>query len=187
MMIKQSLFLSLFIMVAAICTPNSSFSQSTSGGTGIVSPNTQPPSGGPQAPDVLQDQPDFPDYIVAPRDSLNPFGLSTMSGSKDVDYRDSVGTLGTNTKRPSNIEVNSPKERIPEEDADKSNQGSEDSFIEADVINQPPASTSRKHENIYRWTDEEGVLHVTNELGSVPPKYQEQAVRQSSTGQGVNR
>jgi hypothetical protein len=185
-MIKQSLFLSLLIIVAAICTPNNSFSQSTSGGTGIVSPNAQPPSGGSQTPDVLQGQPDFPDYIVAPRDSLNPFGLSSMSGSTDVDYRDSAGTLGTTTKRPSNLEVNRPKEQIPEEDADKSNQGSEDSFIEADIVNRPPPSTSRKHENIYRWTDEEGVLHVTNDLGSVPPKYQEQAVKQSSTAQGAD-
>jgi hypothetical protein len=168
--------------------PIKSFSQSTSGGTGIVSPDAPPPSGGSQTPDVLQGQPDFPDYIVAPRDNLNPFGLSTMSGSKDVDYRDSAGTLGTTTKRPSNIEVNSPKEQIPEEGADESNQGSEDSFIEADIVNQPP-STSRKlkQESIYRWTDEEGILHITNDLGTVPPKYQEQAVRQSITGQGVNR
>jgi hypothetical protein len=185
-MIKQCLFLSLFIMVGAVCAPNSTFSQSTSGGTGIVSPNAQQPSGGPQAPDVLQGQPDFPDYIVAPRDSLNPFGLSTMSGSTDVDYREGVGTLGTTSKRPSNLDVNSPKEPIPEEDADENSQGSEDSFIEADVVNQPPPSTSRKHQNIYRWTDEEGVLHVTNDLGSVPPKYQEQVVKQSSTGQGVS-
>jgi hypothetical protein len=188
-MIKQGLFFLLFILVSTIYTPVISFCQSTSGGTGIVSPNAQPPSGGSQAPDVLQGQPDFPDYIVAPRDNLNPFGLSTMSGSKDVDYRGSVGTLGTTTKRPSNLEVNSPKEQIPEEGADKSNQGSEDSFIEADIVNQPPPSSSRKHKevSIYRWTDEEGVLHVTNDLGTVPPKYQEQAVRQSGTGHGINR
>lgn len=185
-MIKQSLFLSLLIIVAAICTPNNSFSQSTSGGTGIVSPNAEPPSGGSQTPDVVQGEPDFPEYIVAPRDSLNPFGLSSMSGSTDVDYRDSVGTLGTTTKRPSNLEVNRPKEQIPEEDADKSTQGSEDSFTEADIVNRPPPATSGKHENIYRWTDEEGVLHVTNDLGTVPPKYQEQAVKQSSTAQGAD-
>ena len=186
-MSKQTLFLSLFVIFAAIYTPINSFSQSTTGGTGMVSPNAEPQSGGTQTPDVLQGQPDFPDYIVAPRDSLNPFGLSTMSGSKDVDYSDSVGTLGTTTKRPSNIEVNSPKEQIPEEGADESNQGSEDSFIQADIVNQPLLSTSRKRESIYRWTDEEGVLHVTNDLGTVPPKYQEQAVRQSTTGHGVNR
>lgn len=187
-MIKQTLFFSLFIIVAAIYTPINSLSQSTSGGTGVVSPNAQPPSGGSQTPDVLQGQPDFPDYIVAPRDNLNSFGLSTMSGSKDVEYRDSVGTLGTTTKRPSNVEVNRPKEQIPEEGAEEKNQGSEDSFIQADIVNQPP-STSRKDKqaSIYRWTDEDGVLHVTNDLGTVPPKYQEQAVRQSSTGQGVNR
>jgi hypothetical protein len=189
-MIKQTLFFSLFIIVVAIYAPINSFSQSTSGGTGIVSPNAQPPSGGSETPDVLQGQPDFPDYIVAPRDNLNPFGLSTMSGSKDVDYRDSAGTLGTTTKRPSNIEVNSPpKKEIPEEGADESNQASEDSFTQADIVNQPPTSASRRHkqESIYRWTDEEGVLHITNDLGTVPPKYQDQALRQSTAGQGVNR
>ena len=188
-MSKQTLFLSLFVIFAAIYTPINSFSQSTTGGTGMVSPNAQPQSGGSQTPDVLQGQPDFPDYMVTPRDSLNPFGLSTMSGSKDVDYRDSAGTLGTTTKRPSNIEINRPKEQIPKESADESNQGSEDSFIQADVVNKPPSSTSSKneHERLYRWTDEEGVLHVTNDLGTVPPKYQEQAVRQSTTGHDVNR
>lgn len=187
-MTKQTVFFSLFITVATIYTPINSFSQSTSGGTGMVSPNAAPPSGGSQATDVPQGQPDFPDYIVAPHDSLNPFGLSTMSGSKDVEYMDSVGTLGTTTKPPSNIEINKPKEQIPEEGADKSNQGSGDSFIQADIVNQPPSSTSGKHkrESIYRWTDEQGVLHVTNDLGSVPPKHQEQALRQAATGQGVN-
>lgn len=186
---KQTLFFSLFIIVAAIYIPINSFSQSTSGGTGMVSPNAAPPSGGSQTTDVSQGQPDFPDYIVAPRDSLNPFGLSTMSGSKDVDYRDSVGTLGTTTKRPSNIEVNKPKQQTPEEGAEKTSEGSEDSFNQADIVNQPPSSTSGKHksESIYRWTDDQGVLHVTNDLGSVPPKHQEQALRESVTGKGIKQ
>jgi hypothetical protein len=186
---KQTLFFSLFIIVAAIYTSINSFSQSTSGGTGMVSPNAAPPSGGSQTTDVPQGQPNFPDYMVAPRDSLNPFGLSTMSGSKDVEYRDSVGTLGTTTKRPSNIEVNKPKKQIPEEGTDRGNQGSEDSFNQADIVNQAPSSTSHGHkrESLYRWTDEKGVLHVTNDLGSVPPKHQEQALRQSTTGQGVKQ
>lgn len=183
-MIKQTLFFSLFIIVVAICTPINSFSQSTSGGTGIVSPNAQPPSGGSQTPDAVQGQADVPGYDVYPGVDLNPFGLSTMSGSKDVDYREGAGSLGATTKRPSNIEVNSPpKKEIPEEGADGSNQASEDSFTQADIVNQPPTSASRRHkqESIYRWTDEEGVLHVTNDLGTVPPEYQEQALEQSST------
>lgn len=186
-MIKQSLFFSLFIIFSGIYTTINSFSQSTAGGTGMVSQNPQSPSGGSQNPDVLQGQPDFPDYIVAPRENLNSFGLSTMSGSTDVKARGSAGTLGTTTKRPSNLEVNRPKEEIPEEETDKRNQGSQDSFIQADIVNQPPPSTSRRHKNIYRWTDEQGVLHVTNDLGSVPPEYQEQALKQSSAGQGVNK
>lgn len=186
-MIKHALFFSLFIIFAAICTPIYSFSQSNGGGTDIVSPNAQAPSEGSQNPEVLQNQPDFPDYIVSPRENLNSFGLSTMSGSTDVKARDDVGTLGTTVKRPSNIEVNKSKEQIPEKQAEKSNQGSQDSFSQADIVNQPPASKSRKHENIYRWTDEAGVLHVTNDLGSVPPKYQEQALKESSAGQGVKK
>jgi hypothetical protein len=186
-MIKHSLFFSLFIIFAVTYAPISSFPQSTSGETGMTSPNAQPPSGGSESPDVLQGQPDFPDYIVAPRESLNSFGLSTMSGSTNVDYRDSVSTLGTATKRPSNLEINRPKKQVPEAEADKSNQGAQDSFSQADIVNQPPPSTSRRHENIYRYTDEKGVLHVTNDLGSVPPRYQEQALKQSSVGQGVKQ
>jgi hypothetical protein len=180
-MIIQSLLFSLFIIFAAICIPSKSYSQSTSSGTDIVSPNTQTQSGGSQTPDVLQGQPDFPDYIVAPRENLNPFGLSTMEESTDVDYRDSVGTLGTTIKRPSNLEVNRPKQDVPEEDeAGPNSQTPEDSFLEADVVNQSPSLKSRKHKNIYRWTDEEGVLHVTNAIGSVPAKHQEQVVKESS-------
>lgn len=188
-MVKRTLIFPLFIIVTAMYIPINSFSQSTSGGTGMGSPNAAPPSGGSQTTDVSQGQPDFPDYIVAPRDSLNPFGLSTMGGSKGVEYRDSVGTLGTTTKQPSNIEVNKPKEQVPEEASDKSKQGSEDSFTQAEVVNKPPSVTSRKQkrENIYTWTDDQGVLHVTNDMGSVPPKYQEQALRESTTGQGASR
>ena len=180
-MIKQTAFFSLLITLGAICMPINSFPQSTSGGTGIVSPDAQSPTGGSQTPGVPQGQADFPAYDVYPGVDLNPFGLSTMSGSKDVDYREGAGTLGTTTKRASNLEVNRPKEPAPEEDADTSNQDSQDSFIEADIVNQPPPSVSRKREHIYRWTDEEGVLHVTNDLGTVPPQYQEQALEQSST------
>jgi hypothetical protein len=186
-MVKQILLFSLFVIFATIYTPINSSAQSTSGGTGTVSPNAQPPSGESQSPDVVQSQPDFPDYDVYPGVDLNPFGLSTMGGSSDVKARDSVGSLGTSVKRPSNLEVNKPRKQIPEKEAEKSNQGSQDSFSQADIINQPPPSTSHRHENIYRWTDEEGVLHVTNDLGSVPPKYQEQALRESSAGRGVNK
>lgn len=186
-MIKHTLFFSLFIIFAAICTPISSYSQSTGSGADMVSPNAQAPSGGSQNPDVVQGQPDFPERDVYPGVDLNPFGLSTMGGGSDVKARDSVGTLGTTIKPPSNLEVNKPKEQVPEEEGDKSNQGSQDSFNQADIVNQPSSSTSRRHENIYRWTDDAGVLHVTNDLGSVPPKYQEQALRQSSVGQGVKK
>jgi len=173
-MIIQSLLFSFLIVFVTVCIPKKSFSQSTSSGTGIVSPSTQ-------TADVLQGQPDFPDYIVAPREDLNPFGLSTMEGSTDIDYRDSVGTLGTTTKRPSNLEVNRPKEATPEEEsAGTISQSPEDSFLEADVVSQSPSLRSRKQGSIYRWTDEDGVLHVTNEIGSVPAKYQEQAIKQSS-------
>lgn len=173
-MIIRILLFSFLLVFAVVFMPNKSFSQSTSSGTGIVSPGTQ-------TPEVLQGEPDFPEYIVAPREDLNSFGLSTMEGSTDMDYRDSVGTLGTTTKRPSNLEVNRPKEAVPEEEnADTNSQGQEDGFLEADVVNQSPSLRSRKQGSIYRWTDEEGVLHVTNDIGSVPAKYQEQAVKQSS-------
>ncbi len=188
-MIKRTAFFSLVITLTAICMPIRSFPQSTGGGTDMVSPNAQGPSGGAQNPDVVQGQADVPEHDVYPGVDLNPFGLSTMGGGSDVKARDSVGTLGTTTKHPSNVDVNRPKEQFPEESAEKRDEGSEESFNQADVVNQPPSSTSRKNkrESIYRWTDQDGVLHVTNDLGTVPPQYQEQALKQSSTRQDFNR
>lgn len=186
-MIKNILPVLVFVMVFPIFAPDSSFSQATGGGAGAVSPNAPQSGAGAPAVDTPQAQPDARDYMMfAPSDSLNPYGLSSMGGSTEVDYRDAAGTLGTKSKRPSNVEVNKALEQVKEEQVDETGEAPGDSFIEADVVNQAAPRTSGRHMNIYRWTDENGVLHVTNDLGTVPPEYQEQAVRDLHSGHGFN-
>ena len=150
-----------------------------------------------QTPDVVDPPPDFPDYIVTPREDLNNFGLSTMSESEDIDYRDGVGTLGTTEKRQSNLEVNAELKRRRME-REKAKQKSEEEK------NKPKAGESSKatggppslkavgnadispgvKRGLFMWRDENGVLHATNDLGHVPMEYQLQAIENS--GGNVN-
>ena len=185
-MTKRSLLTGTFFVVLSLCFTNGAFPQATTGGTGPTSPGSVSPGTGSVSPDAIQGQPDFPDYIVTPREDLNPFGLSTLGKSTETGYIDAVGTLGTDRKRPSNIEVNSPRERIPsEEDVNQSKDnilgGSPEVVVETQSsVGESSSFRSAKKGGIYTWTDDEGILHVTNELGSVPPQYQQQFIDESS-------
>jgi len=44
-------------------------------------------------------------------------------------------------------------------------------------ISESPTSTS-KIGSVYRWTDENGVMHFTNNVGSVPEQYMDQIINQ---------
>ena len=145
-----------------------------------------------QTPDVVQPPPDFPDYIVTPREDLNNFDLSTMSESDDIDYRDGVGTLGTTEKRGSNLEINAELKRKrmerekarqkAEEEKEKKPETQESSK----AVSSPPSTKSIDEEfspgvkrGLFMWKDENGVLHATNDLGHVPIEYQMQALENS--------
>jgi hypothetical protein len=182
---QKSLMIIMSILFVSLFMTNVTRSQTTSGGTGVVSPSSELPSSGTTTPDVFPGAPNFPDYMVYPREDLNPFEMSTMGDSTEGDFRKDLSTFGTSSERPSNIEVNSALERKPEEE--NVNQGDESStekFTEAVVEPQSSVGTPStfpigKPSNLYTWTDDEGVLHVTNDLGSVPKDYQEQVIKQS--------
>ncbi|MEQ9618535.1 MAG: hypothetical protein RIG61_05125 [Deltaproteobacteria bacterium] len=155
----------------------------------------------PAAPDVINTPPDFPEYIVTPREDLNPYNLSTMDKTTGTDYREGAGTLGTTRERSSNIEINESLKREKEE-REKAKQESEkepekgqngsttdgaDSAQAARVT--APAAPKRDISSpgvrggLFTWTDEDGVLHATNDLGQVPIEYQVQALEnQKSIG-----
>jgi len=187
-MFYKVLFLLSSLMVLALSS-NLVFAQATGGGTGIVSPNTQAPSGGTQNPAVLQEQPDFPNYMVYPSEDLNPFGLSSIDKSTEMDYRDDSSTLGVSSKRPSNLEVNAPREKLPlKEGEEPAEEGvtdvSEEEIEDIGLSSESVSSlTSGKSGKVYTWRDDQGVLHVSNNLGSVPIKYQQQIISDTANKQ----
>ena len=80
----------------------------------------------------------------------------------------SLGT-GDRLQRRSNIEVN----KQPEEAETPANQPAaiDTGITEPSVnVNSRPVSSSR----LIKWTDDEGVVHVTNNPDSVPEKYKDQ-------------
>lgn len=179
-MFYKVLFLLNSLMVLALSS-NLVFAQATGGGTGIVSPNTQAPSGGTQNPAVLQEQPDFPNYMVYPSEDLNPFGLSTIDKSAEMDYRDDSSTLGVSSKRPSNLEVNAPREKLPLKEGEEAGEEEiEDIGLSSESVSSVSSGKSGK---VYTWKDDKGVLHVSNNLGSVPIEYQQQVVTETPNKQ----
>jgi hypothetical protein len=90
-------------------------------------------------------------------------------------------TLGKGLQRKSNIEMNSPKAppQVEEEAEGKSGDEDEDTDLfppgetgddGASVKESPPAGP--KESEFYEWVDEKGNVHITNNIGDVPPEYQ---------------
>ena len=92
------LFLLLFIYPGSYA-----YSQGTDGGQ--AAPQTAPDQA-PQNQQQSQQPSDYPDYIVKPKEDLNPYGMSSLGQSTTDTSRDAAGTLGTGTARPSNMELN---------------------------------------------------------------------------------
>lgn len=154
-----------------------------------------PPPAPAPAPGVPT-PPDFPQYIVTPRDDLNPYDLSTMQKSTETGYREGTGTLGTTPERSSNIEINealskSRQERLKasqkeaaEEEAAEQAAGLEAAPSAPDQATGPQSddlSTPGVRGSLFTWTDENGVLHATNDLGQVPIEYQIEALENSKS------
>jgi len=139
--------------------------------------------GAPAAPSAPT-PPDFPQYIVTPSENLNPYGLSSMGSSTQGDYVNGAGTLGETVKRKSNVEINAPKEESMEQkdNNDQVNSGNLSTENQQLLEQQPdfspkvPISSGR----VFTWTDDNGLLHVTNNLGTIPPKYQKQVLEESN-------
>lgn len=150
---------------------------------------------------------DFPSYIVTPSEDLNPYNLSTMQKSSETDYRDGAGTLGTSVDRQSNLEVNEAlqqkkQERIKAAAEAKAKQAKEEAESQAEGA--PPRDVSPAdipelgdssadletpgvRGGLFTWTDDQGVLHATNDIGQVPIKYQVEAIENSSENIDLNK
>ena len=105
-----------------------------------------------------------PWYFYWPTEDADNFENSRLSNS-------SLGS-GDRLQRRSNVEVN----KQPEETATTGNTSNQPSAIDTDIpepsvnVNSRPVSSSR----LIKWTDDDGVVHVTNNPDSVPEKYKDQ-------------
>ncbi|MCL4244856.1 MAG: hypothetical protein KJ002_06970, partial [Candidatus Dadabacteria bacterium] len=137
---------------------------------------------------------------VTPRDDLNPYDLSTMQKSTESGYRQGTGTLGTTPEQSSNIEINEALQKSREE---RQKAAQEKAAEEAAAEEEPGAegaeagppgpaapgemvgpegndlSVPGVRGSLFTWTDENGVLHATNDLGQVPIEYQIEALENS--------
>lgn len=140
--------------------------------TVVVPPQT------PAAPGTAVPSPGaFPDYTVRPSEDLNSFGLSSLSDSTEDNYRDAPGTLGTSKKRLSNAEANKARiEKKKAEQAEKAESKGESKEIIEDLYKPKKSSTNYKKSKLIRWTDDDGNIHITNDIGNVPQQYMESVV-----------
>lgn len=157
-------FLLIFIL-----NINSVVSQTTGGGApGAVAPTAPSPG-------------DFPPTIIYPGDDLNQFENTRLKETK-TDYRKGQSTLNPKITRKSNAEVNAEIEKrraerleaLEKENAeaeDEQNTNTQDSAGSADNTNFDTPGTSA----LFTWKDKDGILHVTDDLYSVPPEYRDQA------------
>lgn len=181
----------LALLTAVLLLPMKAMSQA-------APPPAAPPAPAPGVPTP----PDFPQYIVTPRDDLDPYDLSTMQKSTESGYREGTGTLGTTPEQSSNIQINealnkSRQERLKasqkqaaEEEAEEEASTAAEASVQApgQAPGQQSAapqgddlSTPGVRGSLFTWTDENGVLHATNDLGQVPIEYQIEALENSKS------
>ena len=159
-------FLASVLIIGGLCfsLPGYVFSQSTGGAPDGGS------AGGSQQPAVNQGESEPPWYYYWPDENLNPYGMSTLGNEGGG------STFGKTTDKPSNLQVNPPmQERMQnQENVDDvtNNIPLEDTPIteEPTSVGSSPSAPAKKGP-MYMWVDDNGVIQVTNDLGSVPTKY----------------
>ena len=151
---------------------NSVVSQTSGGGApGAVAPTAPSPG-------------DFPPTIIYPEYDLNQFENSSLRSTK-THNRYGQSTLNPKITQKSNAEVNAEIEKrraarleaLEKENAedDQTTDGqksdTQDSAGSADNTKFDTPGTSA----LFSWKDKDGILHVTDDLYSVPPEYRDQA------------
>jgi hypothetical protein len=124
--------------------------------------------------------------MVYPREDLDNFEMSSLGKSTGLGGREERSTLERETKRKSNLEVNRPRQKnAGEEPAQETNDETDGSSSEVQYDSESPIgyTSPSKSSGLFTWKDENGVVHVSNDLGSVPTKYQEQIIKESEKGE----
>jgi hypothetical protein len=164
-------YLASLVVIAAFyfSVPGYVLSQSTGSVPDVGDGGNQSPTGASQQPAVNQGGSEPPWYYYWPDENLNPFGMSSLGNEGGG------STFGKSTERPSNLQVNPPmREQMQDEvqgDDLTKNPAIEDTLRSEEPISIGTPSAAVKKGPIYKWVDDKGVIHVTNDLGSVPPKY----------------
>jgi len=161
------LFISGFLLIFVI-NFNTVLSQTTGGGA-------------PTAPSSL----DLRDLPVFPVKDRNQFENTRLNRTK-TEYRHGQSTLNPKIIRKSNAEVNAELEKrraeqrleaLEKENAvdyqttDGQKPGTQDS---AGSVHDTTDFSAGGTSALFRWTDKDGIVHVTDNLGSVPPEYRDQ-------------
>jgi hypothetical protein len=179
-MIKSVLASLVIISALYFSLPGDVFSQSTGGAPDGGSAGNQSPTGGSQQPAVIQGESDAPWYYYWPDENLNSFGMSTLGNDEGG------STFGKSTRRPSNLQVNPPlQEQMRDEENvdDVTNKVPlEDTLSSQESISISAPSTGAKKGPMYKWVDDNGVIQVTNDLGSVPAKYLDRITTEREEG-----
>lgn len=143
-------------------------------------------SGG-QAPSVPSPG-DFPQYIVTPREDLDNYEYSNMHNTNFEGNRENLGNFGKPNVQQNNVEINAELQKM-EEERKKSTMPIEGEdaaagFPEDSGAEQPAAGPidgeyvqPTQKISLYRWYDSDGILHVTDDFGSIPPEYQDSAFK----------
>jgi hypothetical protein len=163
--------LAVFFLALAFVTFESRAQEDKGGTAGEEAQSA--PEGGSGAPVVIEEEPY--EYYYWPDENLNNFGLSSMGEGT---------TMGKTPQRKSNLEVNPAKPKPTPAPEDEEETPPDESPDAAAVGPSTGAEAGRQTGGsgaaFYKWVDDKGNLHYTNNLGEVPLEYQQQIYRQEN-------
>jgi hypothetical protein len=154
----------LGIVVLVFLYAESGFSQTVNTQVQTVSPQGQ------------QQREQFINPPYFPQKDLDVFEMSTL-GNSGLKQRKTESTLTGPTKRKSNLEVNKPREKKESDEAFTETEVSSIGESRGEEVGESSEEVTYSSlsggSKLYRWVDDKGILHVTNELGSIPAKYRD--------------
>lgn len=158
----------LAVLFLAFTLASESAAQETGGEGDGEETQATPESAG--TPIVIEEEPY--EYYYWPDEDLNNFGLSSMGQGT---------TMGKTPERKSNLEANPVKPKPTPAPGDEE-EISPDEAIDSGTSAEPDAGrqTGASGAAFYKWVDEKGELHITNNIGEVPLEYQQQIYRQET-------
>ena len=158
----------LAALLLALLLSFETMAQETEGEGGGEETQAAPEGGG--APVIIEEEPY--EYYYWPDENLNNFGLSSMGQGT---------TMGKTPERESNLEVNPVKPK-PTPAPEDEEEAPPDEAIDSGTAAEPNAGrqTGASGAAFYKWVDEKGELHITNNIGEVPLEYQQQIYRQET-------